>query len=163
LIKIKYYNIIVYYNMSIVGLYSKIQYLEAVINEVKNTQVAYASSATGVTGVSGVSGVPTEGASGVPEEKVIDLTQLNEFNELSEKVKALQVVDGELSTKIAEVPALLSSYVPSADFAALNAKVEKMEKLNGQMDKLNSKLDSLISKVSALESKVATLESQTPA
>ncbi len=143
--------------MSIVGLYSKIQYLEAVINEVKNTQVAYASSATGVTGV------PTEGASGVPEEKVIDLTQLNEFNELSEKVKALQVVDGELSTKIAEVPALLSSYVPSADFAALNAKVEKMEKLNGQMDKLNSKLDSLISKVSALESKVATLESQTPA
>ena len=149
--------------MSIVGLYSKIQYLEAVINEVKNTQVAYASSATGVTGVSGVSGVPTEGASGVPEEKVIDLTQLNEFNELSEKVKALQVVDGELSTKIAEVPALLSSYVPSADFAALNAKVEKMEKLNGQMDKLNSKLDSLISKVSALESKVATLESQTPA
>jgi DNA repair ATPase RecN len=160
LIKIKYYNIIVYYNMSIVGLYSKIQYLEAVINEVKNTQVAYASSATGVTGVPGV---PTEGASGVPEEKVIDLTQLNEFNELSEKVKALEVVDGELSTKIAEVPALLSSYVPSADFAALNAKVEKMEKLNGQMDKLNSKLDSLISKVSALESKVATLESQTPA
>jgi DNA repair ATPase RecN len=160
LIKIKYYNIIVYYNMSIVGLYSKIQYLEAVINEVKNAQVASASS---VAGVPGVNGVVVEGASGVPEEKVIDLTQLNEFNELSEKVKALEVVDGELSTKIAEVPALLSSYVPSADFAALNAKVEKMEKLNSQMDKLNSKLDSLISKVSTLESKVATLESQTPA
>ena len=140
--------------MSIVGLYSKIQYLEAVINEVKNAQVASASS---------VAGVVVEGASGVPEEKVIDLTQLNEFNELSEKVKALEVVDGELSTKIAEVPALLSSYVPSADFAALNAKVEKMEKLNSQMDKLNSKIDSLISKVSTLESKVATLESQTPA
>jgi DNA repair ATPase RecN len=163
LIKIKYYNIIVYYNMSIVGLYSKIQYLEAVINEVKNAQVASASSVAGVNGVPGVNGVVVEGASGVPEEKVIDLTQLNEFNELSEKVKALEVVDGELSTKIAEVPALLSSYVPSADFAALNAKVEKMEKLNSQMDKLNSKLDSLISKVSTLESKVATLESQTPA
>ena len=143
--------------MSIVGLYSKIQYLEAVINEVKNAQVSGASS------VPGVNGVPVEGASGVPEEKVIDLTQLNEFNELSEKVKALEVVDGELSTKIAEVPTLLSSYVPSADFAALNAKVEKMEKLNSQMDKLNSKIDSLISKVSTLESKVATLESQTPA
>jgi polyhydroxyalkanoate synthesis regulator phasin len=158
LIKIKYYNIIVYYNMSIVALYSKIQYLEAVINEVKNAQVSGASS---------VPGVPVEGASGnmvgVPEDKVIDLTQLNEFNELSDKVIALQVVDGELSAKIAEVPALLSSYVPSADFAALNAKVEKMDKLNSQMDKLNSKLDSLISKVSALESKVATLESQTPA
>lgn len=143
--------------MSITGLYSRIQYLEAVINEVKNAQVSGASS------VPSVPGVVVEGASGVPEEKVIDLTQLNEFNELSEKVKALEVVDGELSTKIAEVPALLSSYVPSADFAALNAKVEKMEKLNGQMDKLNSKLDSLISKVSTLESKVATLESQTPA
>jgi prefoldin subunit 5 len=163
LIKIKYYNIIVYYNMSIVGLYSKIQYLEAVINEVKNAQVSGASSVAGVNGVNGVNGVVVEGASGVPEEKVIDLTQLNEFNELSEKVKALEVVDGELSTKIAEVPALLSSYVPSADFAALNAKVEKMDKLNNQMDKLNSKLDSLISKVSSLESKVATLESNTSA
>jgi outer membrane murein-binding lipoprotein Lpp len=163
LIKIKYYNIIVYYNMSIVGLYSKIQYLEAVINEVKNAQVSGASSVAGVNGVHGVNGVVVEGASGVPEEKVIDLTQLNEFNELSEKVKALEVVDGELSTKIAEVPALLSSYVPSAYFAALNAKVEKMDKLNNQMDKLNSKLDSLISKVSSLESKVATLESNTSA
>jgi hypothetical protein len=92
----------------------------------------------------------------VPEEKAIDLTQLKEFNELSDKVKALEVVDGELSTKMAEVPALLSAYVPLADFAALTAKVEKMEKLNSQMDRLNSKLDSLVSKVAALES-------QTPA
>jgi len=144
--------------MSITGLYSKIQYLEAVINEVKKTQVASVSSATEV---------PVEGASGfvagVSEEKVIDLTQLNEFNELSEKVNALQVVDGELSTKLAEFPALLSSYVPATDFAALNVKVEKLDKLNNQMDKLNSKLDSLISKVSVLESRVSALESQTPA
>jgi outer membrane murein-binding lipoprotein Lpp len=151
LIKIKYYNIIVYYNMSIVGLYSKIQYLEAVINEVKNSQAASGS----------VAPAPADpAASGdmasVPEEKAIDLTQLNEFNELSDKVKALEVVDGELSTKMAEVPALLSAYVPLADFAALTAKVEKMEKLNSQMDRLNSKLDSLVSKVAALES-------QTPA
>ncbi len=132
--------------MSIVALYSKIQYLEAVINEVKNAQVAGVSSSTGVPGV------VVEGASGVPEDKVIDLTQLNEFNELSAKVSALEVVDGELSTKIAEVPTLLSAYVPSADFAALNAKVEKLEKLNNQMDKLNSKFDSLISKVATLES-----------
>ena len=137
--------------MSIVGLYSKIQYLEAVINEVKNSQAASGS-------VAPASADPA--ASGdmasVPEEKAIDLTQLNEFNELSDKVKALEVVDGELSTKMAEVPALLSAYVPLADFAALTAKVEKMEKLNSQMDRLNSKLDSLVSKVAALES-------QTPA
>jgi outer membrane murein-binding lipoprotein Lpp len=145
LIKIKYYNIIVYYNMSIVGLYSKIHYLEAVINEVKNSQAASGSVA------------PASGdMASVPEEKAIDLTQLNEFNELSDKVKALEVVDGELSTKMAEVPALLSAYVPLADFAVLTAKVEKMEKLNSQMDRLNSKLDSLVSKVAALES-------QTPA
>jgi polyhydroxyalkanoate synthesis regulator phasin len=132
--------------MSIVGLYSKIQYLEAVINEVKKAQ-----SAAPVAPADGLGDMTS-----VPEEKAIDLTQLNEFNELTDKVKALEVVDGELSTKIAEVPALLSSYVPLADFAALTSKVEKMEKLNGQMDKLNSKLDSLISKVAALES-------QTPA
>ena len=88
---------------------------------------------------------------------------MREFNELSEKVSALQVADGELSAKVAEVPTILSSYVSATDFASLNTKVEKMEKLNTQMDKLNSKLDSLISKVSSLESKVATLESQTPA
>ena len=66
--------------MSIVGLYSKIQYLEAVINEVKNAQVSGASSVAGVNGVHGVhgvNGVVVEGASGVTEEKVIDLTQLN--------------------------------------------------------------------------------------
>lgn len=144
--------------MSIAGLYSKIQYLEAAINEVKNFQVASVSSATEV---------PVEGASGfvagVSEEKVIDLTQLKEFIKLSEKVNALQVVDSELSTKLAEVPTLLSSYVPTTDFAALNVKVDKLDKLNNQMDKLNSKLDSLISKVSALESKVSILESQTQA
>lgn len=144
--------------MSVVGLYSKIQYLEALINDVKNSQVS-----TGVsTGVSaGVSG--SGDMANVPDEKVIDLTQMREFNELSEKVSALQVADGELSAKVAEVPTILSSYVSATDFASLNTKVEKMEKLNTQMDKLNSKLDSLISKVSSLESKVATLESQTPA
>lgn len=140
--------------MSVVGLYSKIQYLEALINDVKNSQVS--------TGVSaGVSG--SDDMANVPDEKVIDLTQMREFNELSEKVSALQVADGELSAKVAEVPTILSSYVSATDFASLNTKVEKMEKLNTQMDKLNSKLDSLISKVSSLESKVATLESQTPA
>ena len=134
--------------MSIVGLYSKIQYLEAVINEVKNSQAASGSVAAAYAASGDMASVP--------EEKAIDLTQLNEFNELSDKVKALEVVDGELSTKMAEVPALLSAYVPLADFAALTAKVEKMEKLNSQMDRLNSKLDSLVSKVAALES-------QTPA
>ena len=143
--------------MSIVGLYSKIQYLETLINEVKNSQV----SVCGVSDVSGVSGVGD--MANVQDEKVIDLTQMSEFNELSEKVSALQVADGELSAKVAEVPTLLSSYVSATDFASLNTKVEKMEKLNTQMDKLNSKIDSLISKVSSLESKVATLESQTPA
>lgn len=143
--------------MSIVGLYSKIQYLETLINEVKNSQV----SVCGVSDVSGVSGVGD--MANVQDEKVIDLTQMSEFNELSEKVSALQVADGELYAKVAEVPTLLSSYVSATDFASLNTKVEKMEKLNTQMDKLNSKLDSLISKVSSLESKVATLESQTPA
>ena len=144
--------------MSVVGLYSKIQYLEALINDVKNSQVSTDVS----TGVSaGVSG--SGDMANVPDEKVIDLTQMREFNELSEKVSALQVADGELSAKVAEVPTILSSYVSATDFASLNTKVEKMEKLNTQMDKLNSKLDSLISKVSSLESKVATLESQTPA
>jgi hypothetical protein len=140
--------------MSVVGLYSKIQYLEALINDVKNSQVSTDVS----TGVSGSGDMAN-----VPDEKVIDLTQMREFNELSEKVSALQVADGELSAKVAEVPTILSSYVSATDFASLNTKVEKMEKLNTQMDKLNSKLDSLISKVSSLESKVATLESQTPA
>ena len=147
--------------MSIVGLYSKIQYLEAVIQEVKNAQAA-ASVSSVVDATSFISGGSGD-TKCVHEDKVIDLTQLKEFNELSEKVNALQVVDSELSAKIAEVPTLLSPYVPLTDFVALNAKVEKMEKLNSQMDKLNSKLDSLISKVSALESKVSALESQTSA
>ena len=150
--------------MSIVGLYSIIQYLEAVIQEVKNAQAA--ASVSSVSSVSSVVDATSfiSGGSGdttcVHEDKVIDLTQLKEFNELSEKINALQVVDSELSAKIAEVPTLLSPYVPLTDFVALNAKVEKMEKLNSQMDKLNSKLDSLISKVSALESKVSALESK---
>lgn len=144
--------------MSVVGLYSKIQYLEALINDVKNSQVSTDVSTGVSTGVSGSGDMAN-----VPDEKVIDLTQMREFNELSEKVSALQVADGELSAKVAEVPTILSSYVSATDFASLNTKVEKMEKLNTQMDKLNSKLDSLISKVSSLESKVATLESQTPA
>lgn len=144
--------------MSVVGLYSKIQYLEALINDVKNSQVSTGVSTDVSTGVSGSGDMAN-----VPDEKVIDLTQMREFNELSEKVSALQVADGELSAKVAEVPTILSSYVSATDFASLNTKVEKMEKLNTQMDKLNSKLDSLISKVSSLESKVATLESQTPA
>lgn len=144
--------------MSVVGLYSKIQYLEALINDVRNSQVSTGVSTDVSTGVSGSGDMAN-----VPDEKVIDLTQMREFNELSEKVSALQVADGELSAKVAEVPTILSSYVSATDFASLNTKVEKMEKLNTQMDKLNSKLDSLISKVSSLESKVATLESQTPA
>jgi DNA repair ATPase RecN len=147
--------------MSIVGLYSKIQYLEAVIQEVKNAQAA-ASVSSVVDATSFISGGSGD-TTCVHEDKVIDLTQLKEFNELSDKVNALQIVDSELSAKIAEVPTLLSPYVPLTDFVALNAKVEKMEKLNSQMDKLNSKLDSLISKVSALESKVSALESQTSA
>lgn len=137
--------------MSIVGLYSKIQYLETVVNDIKNTQSAF------------VGPVGSVDASGGAQEKAIDLTQLDDFNDLSEKVKALEVVDDELSKKIAEVPSLLLSYVSATEFSALNAKVDKIDKLNSQMDKLNSKLDSLISKVSSLESKVSTLESQTPA
>lgn len=143
--------------MSIVGLYSKLQYLEAVINEVK--QVQEASGAAENHFISGIS----DDMACVKEDKVIDLSQLNEFIELSNKVSALQVVDNELSTKIAEVHVILSSYVPTTDFAALNSRVDKMEKLNNQMDKLNSKLDSIVSKVSSLESKVSSLESQTQA
>jgi flagellin-like hook-associated protein FlgL len=138
--------------MSIVGLYSKIQYLEAVIHEVKNAQAAASVADT----TSFISGGSCDTAC-VHEDKVVDLTQLKEFNELSDKVNALQVVDSELSAKIADVPTL---YVPVADFVALNAKVEKMDKLNNQMDKLNSKLDSFVSKVSSLESKVSSLESK---
>jgi prefoldin subunit 5 len=141
--------------MSIVGLYSKIQYLEAVIHEVKNAQAASSASSV-VDTTSFISGGSGDTAC-VHEDKVVDLTQLKEFNELSDRVNALQVVDSELSAKIADVPTL---YVPVVDFVALNAKVEKMEKLNNQMDKLNSKIDSFVSKVSSLESKVSSLESK---
>jgi len=124
--------------MSMVGLYSRIQSIEAMVNELK------------------ISGVSTDsGFSSVPEEKVVDLTQLTEFKELTEKVKLLEVTDAELSTKIADVPTLLTSFVNLDDFAALSAKVEKLEKLTTQMDKLNSKVDSLSSKVASLESKLS--------
>jgi hypothetical protein len=127
--------------MSMVGLYSRIQSIEAMVNELK---------------ISGVSGVSTDsGFSSVPEEKVVDLTQLPEFNELTEKVKSLEVADTELSTKIADVPTLLTSFVNLDDFSALSAKVEKLEKLTTQMDKLNSKFDSLSSKVASLEAKLS--------
>ena len=127
--------------MSMVGLYSRIQSIEAMVNELK---------------ISGVSGVSTDsGFSSVPEEKVVDLTQLPEFNELTEKVKLLEVADAELSTKIADVPTLLTSFVNLDDFSALSAKVEKLEKLTTQMDKLNSKFDSLSSKVASLEAKLS--------
>lgn len=127
--------------MSMVGLYSRIQSIEAMVNELK---------------ISGVSGVSTDsGFSSVPEEKVVDLTQLLEFNELTEKVKSLEVADAELSTKIADVPTLLTSFVNLDDFSALSAKVEKLEKLTTQMDKLNSKFDSLSSKVASLEAKLS--------
>jgi hypothetical protein len=127
--------------MSMVGLYSRIQSIEAMVNELK---------------ISGVSGVSTDsGFSSVPEEKVVDLTQLPEFNELTEKVKSLEVADAELSTKIADVPTLLTSFVNLDDFSALSAKVEKLEKLTTQMDKLNSKFDSLSSKVASLEAKLS--------
>ena len=124
--------------MSMVGLYSRIQSIEAMVNELK------------------ISGVSTDsGFSSVPEEKVVDLTQLPEFNELTEKVKSLEVADTELSTKIADVPTLLTSFVNLDDFTALSAKVEKLEKLTTQMDKLNSKFDSLSSKVASLEAKLS--------
>jgi tetrahydromethanopterin S-methyltransferase subunit B len=124
--------------MSMVGLYSRIQSIEAMVNELK------------------ISGVSTDsGFSSVPEEKVVDLTQLPEFNELTEKVKSLEVADTELSTKIADVPTLLTSFVNLDDFSALSAKVEKLEKLTTQMDKLNSKFDSLSSKVASLEAKLS--------
>ena len=127
--------------MSMVGLYSRIQSIEAMVNELK---------------ISGVSGVSTDsGFSSVPEEKVVDLTQLPEFNELTEKVKSLEVADAELSTKIADVPTLLTSFVNLDDFSALSAKVEKLEKLTTQIDKLNSKFDSLSSKVASLEAKLS--------
>jgi|APGre2960657373_1045057.scaffolds.fasta_scaffold01032_5 hypothetical protein len=128
--------------MSIIGLYSRIQSIEATVNELKNS---------GVSGVSSDSGVSND----VLDDKVMDLTKLNEFNELVDKVKSLEIADGDLSIKMTDITNLLSSYVTLSDFTALSAKVEKLEKLTTQMDKLNSKVDSLSSKISSLESKLS--------
>lgn len=128
--------------MSIIGLYSRIQSIEATVNELKNS---------GVYGVSSDSGVSND----VFDDKVMDLTKLNEFNELVDKVKSLEIADGDLSIKMTDITNLLSSYVTLSDFTALSAKVEKLEKLTTQMDKLNSKVDSLSSKISSLESKLS--------
>jgi len=128
--------------MSIIGLYSRIQSIEATVNELKNS---------GVYGVSSDSGVSND----VLDDKVMDLTKLNEFNELVDKVKSLEIADGDLSIKMTDITNLLSSYVTLSDFTALSAKVEKLEKLTTQMDKLNSKVDSLSSKISSLESKLS--------
>lgn len=128
--------------MSIIGLYSRIQSIEATVNELKNS---------GVSGVSSDSGVSND----ILDDKVMDLTKLNEFNELVDKVKSLEIADGDLSIKMTDITNLLSSYVTLSDFTALSAKVEKLEKLTTQMDKLNSKVDSLSSKISSLESKLS--------
>ena len=128
--------------MSIIGLYSRIQSIEATVNELKNS---------GVYGVSSDSGVSND----VLDDKVMDLTKLNEFNELVDKVKSLEIADGDLSIKMTDITNLLSSYVTLSDFTALSAKVEKLEKLTTQIDKLNSKVDSLSSKISSLESKLS--------
>ena len=128
--------------MSIIGLYSRIQSIEATVNELKNS---------GVSGVSSDSGVSND----VLDDKVMDLTKLNEFNELVDKVKSLEIAGGDLAIKMTDITNLLSSYVTLSDFTALSAKVEKLEKLTTQMDKLNSKVDSLSSKISSLESKLS--------
>ena len=128
--------------MSIIGLYSRIQSIEATVNELKNS---------GVSGVSSDSGVSND----VLDDKVMDLTKLNEFNELVDKVKSLEIADGDLAIKMTDITNLLSSYVTLSDFTALSAKVEKLEKLTTQMDKLNSKFDSLSSKVASLEAKLS--------
>jgi polyhydroxyalkanoate synthesis regulator phasin len=128
--------------MSIIGLYSRIQSIEATVNELKNS---------GVSGVSSDSGVSND----VLDDKVMDLTKLNEFNELVDKVKSLEIADGDLAIKMTDTTNLLSSYVTLSDFTTLSAKVEKLEKLTTQMDKLNSKVDSLSSKISTLESKLS--------
>ena len=84
--------------MSIIGLYSRIQSIEATVNELKNS---------GVSGVSSDSGVSND----VLDDKVMDLTKLNEFNELVDKVKSLEIADGDLSIKMTDITNLLSSYV----------------------------------------------------
>ena len=127
--------------MSIVGLYSRIQSIENMVNELK---------------VSGTSGGSEVASASVPEEKVVDLTQFSEFNELKEKVKMLEVADGELSNKFSEVSNMLNSYVPLSDFSASNSTLDnKLETLVSHIDKLNNVVNILHSKVTALEEKLS--------
>jgi len=127
--------------MSIVGLYSRIQSIENMVNELK---------------VSGTSGGSEVASASVPEEKVIDLTQFSEFNELKEKIKMLEVADGELSNKFSEVSNMLNSYVPLSDFSATNSTIDnKLETLISHIDKLNNAVNTLYSKVTSLEEKLS--------
>jgi hypothetical protein len=127
--------------MSIVGLYSRIQSIENMVNELK---------------VSGTSGGSEVASASVPEEKVIDLTQFSEFNELKEKIKMLEVADGELSNNFSEVSNMLNSYVPLSDFSATNSTLDnKLETLISHIDKLNNVVNILHSKVTALEDKLS--------
>jgi hypothetical protein len=127
--------------MSIVGLYSRIQSIENIVNELK---------------VSGTSGGSEVSNASIPEEKVVDLTQFSEFNELKEKIKMLEVADGELSNKFSEVSSMLNSYVPLSDFSAMNSTFDnKLENLVSHIDKLNNAVNTLYSKVTALEEKLS--------
>jgi predicted nuclease with TOPRIM domain len=127
--------------MSIVGLYSRIQSIENMVNELK---------------VSGTSGGSEVSNTSIPEEKVVDLTQFSEFNELKEKIKMLEVADGELSNKFSEVSSMLNSYVPLSDFSGMNSTLDnKLENLVSHIDKLNNAVNTLYSKVTALEEKLS--------
>lgn len=127
--------------MSIVGLYSRIQSIENMVNELK---------------VSGTSGGSEVASASIPEEKVVDLTQFSEFNELKEKVKMLEVADGELSNNFSEVSNMLNSYVSLSDFSATNSTLDnKLETLVSHIDKLNNVVNILHSKVTALEEKLS--------
>jgi hypothetical protein len=127
--------------MSIVGLYSRIQSIENIVNELK---------------VSGTSGGSEVSNASIPEEKVVDLTQFSEFNELKEKIKMLEVADGELSNNFSEVSSMLNSYVPLSDFSAMNSTFDnKLENLVSHIDKLNNAVNTLYSKVTALEEKLS--------
>jgi chaperonin cofactor prefoldin len=127
--------------MSIVGLYSRIQSIENMVNELK---------------VSGTSGGSEVSNASIPEEKVVDLTQFSEFNELKEKIKMLEVADGELSNKFSEVSSMLNSYVPLSDFSGMNSTLDnKLENLVSHIDKLNNAVNTLYSKVTALEEKLS--------
>jgi uncharacterized coiled-coil DUF342 family protein len=106
--------------------------------------------------VSGTSGGSEVASASVPEEKVVDLTQFSEFNELKEKVKMLEVADGELSNKFSEVSNMLNSYVSLSDFSATNSTLDnKLETLVSHIDKLNNVVNILHSKVTALEEKLS--------